>query len=144
MYHSARDNPQTARRSADRGWRYGVRLRKENIDPEIHCMGTLLSAPPQSWREKPVIRSRRDGAEHPPRSLNVEIGGSRHPAQRFNSANELKRDLSPTRLALQPMITHSDTQASRDPPEKNRNEKSLPCKEEQRCHRTNVKRGHKK
>jgi hypothetical protein len=42
------------------------------------------------------------------------------------------------------MIAHPDAEASRYPPEENRNEDSFPRKEEQRRNSANVKGGHKK
>src|ERR1051326_8348573 len=49
-----------------------------------------------------------------------------------------------TTMGEQPMIAHPDAEASRYPPQQNRNEESFPSKEEQRCNSTQVKGGHKK
>jgi len=47
-------------------------------------------------------------------------------------------------MCEQPMIAHPDTQASRYPPQENRNEESFPRKEDQRGNSADVKGCHKK
>src|SRR5580692_5009585 len=42
----------------------------------------------------------------------------------------------------QPMISHADTQAARNPPQEHGDEQSLPCEEEKRRHRAHVKQAH--
>src|SRR5579859_6392920 len=43
----------------------------------------------------------------------------------------------------QPVVGHADAQASRNPPQKHRNEKGLPGEKEKGSNRPNMKQGHK-
>lgn len=81
MYHLVRDNPQAISISADRSRFYGVRIGKEDFDPQIFRVGTLLSAAPQGCREKPIVGSCRNGAQHSSRVLHVATGRNRHPVK---------------------------------------------------------------
>jgi hypothetical protein len=47
-------------------------------------------------------------------------------------------------MSKQPVITHTNAQAARDPPEENCDDQSFPCEEKQRHYGAGVKQTHEK